>query len=132
MQRNTGGCLCGAVRYEVRGKLRGVVYCHCSQCRRQTGHCVAATEVDDDCLSVAGAERVRWFEASPTARRGFCGTCGSVLFWKGLKSPTTAIMAGGFDLPSGLEAVGHIFVADKGDYYEIADGLPQSPGGGES
>ena len=131
MQRHEGGCLCGAVRYEVRGSLSGVVYCHCSQCRRQSGHFYAATEVDDECLSVTGEDRVKWFAASETARRGFCGTCGSILFWKGVDAPTTAIMAGGFDLSSGLEAVGHIFVADKGDYYEISDGLPQAPGSGQ-
>ena len=131
MEIHEGGCLCGAVRYEVRGSLRGVVYCHCSQCRRQSGHCYAATEVDDDCFSMSGGEQVRWFAASEHARRGFCATCGSALFWKDLRSPTISVMAGGFDLPSGLEAVGHIFVADKGDYYEITDGLPQSSGAGD-
>ena len=45
-QMRTGGCLCGAVRYQVRGPLRSVVMCHCSQCRRQTGHVMAATALD--------------------------------------------------------------------------------------
>lgn len=124
-ERHEGGCLCGAVRYETRGPLRGVVYCHCSQCRRQTGHHYAATDVDDDRLTVRGGENVAWYEASDFARRGFCRHCGSALFWKHKDSTKTSIMAGGFDRPSGLRAEAHIFVADKGDYYEIADGLPQ-------
>ena len=132
MQRNTGGCLCGAVRYETEGVLRGVVYCHCSQCRRQSGHHYAATDVDDDHLRVEGEDHLTWFSASDFARRGFCRVCGSALFWKDSRSPRTSVMAGSFDLPSGLKATGHIFVADKGDYYEIADGLLQSPDGRDS
>jgi hypothetical protein len=122
---NKGGCLCGAVRYTVAGPLRGVVYCHCSQCRRQTGHYYAATNVADDRLEVEGAENLTWYAASDFAKRGFCRHCGSVLFWKHNELDQTSIMAGGFDSPSGLAGEAHIFVADKGDYYEIADGLPR-------
>jgi hypothetical protein len=125
-----GGCLCGAVRYTVTGRLRGVVYCHCSQCRRQTGHFYAATDVDDDRLEVEGAEELTWYEASDFARRGFCRRCGSALFWKHKDRTKTSIMAGGFDTPSGLVAQAHIFVADKGDYYAIDDDLPQYPQSG--
>ena len=122
---HTGACLCGAVRFTARGPLRGVVYCHCSQCRRQSGHFYAATNVEDDRLEVAGAERITWFSASPQARRGFCSTCGSAMFWKHGDLAHTSILAGSFDKPTGLEGEAHIFVADKGDYYEIDDALPQ-------
>jgi hypothetical protein len=120
-----GGCLCGAVRFEARGRLRGVVYCHCTQCRRQSGHHFASTNVADDRLEITGAEHVTWFAASMDAARGFCSRCGSVLFWKHRKLDHTSINAGCFDTPSGLKGSHHIFVADKGDYYEITDGLPQ-------
>ena len=128
MDVKTGGCLCGRVRFEARGPLRGVVYCHCSQCRRQTGHHYAATDVADDSLTVEGSEHLTWYAASDFARRGFCRHCGSALFWKNDSLAQTSIMAGSFDQPSGLTATSHIFVADKGDYYEIGDGLPQHPG----
>lgn len=122
---HTGGCLCGAVRFATRGPLRGVVYCHCSQCRRQTGHFYAATNVAEDDLALEGAEGLTWYRASGFASRGFCATCGSALFWKRDGAGDISVMAGAFDRPSGLAGECHIFVADKGDYYEIGDGLPQ-------
>lgn len=120
----TGGCHCGAVRYTVTGPLRDVIYCHCTQCRRQTGHFVAATRVADDALEINGADELTWYAASSDAKRGFCRHCGSLLFWKAEGSDMTSIMAGSLDLPTGLTASHHIFAADKGDYYELADGLP--------
>lgn len=120
-----GGCLCGGVRFRARGRLRGVIFCHCSQCRRQSGHFVAATSASDADLTVEGGPHLAWYAASADARRGFCRTCGSLLFWKQEGTDTTSIMAGAFDRPTGLAGDSHIFVADKGDYYEICDGLPQ-------
>lgn len=128
--RHTGRCLCGAVSFQTQGELRGVIYCHCSQCRRQTGHFYAATNVADDRLDVTGAENVSWFSASAQARRGFCRICGSALFWKPVDGDYTSIMAGLFDQPTGLEGKCHIFVADKGDYYELNDQLPKFPASG--
>jgi len=125
MEKRTGGCHCGAVTYSVTGPVREVIYCHCIQCRRQSGHFFAATACDDDQLSVARGENLTWYEASENARRGFCQTCGSLLFWKANGSDRTSIMAGSFDKPSGLTESHHIYAGDKGDYYEIADGLPQ-------
>lgn len=125
MENRTGQCHCGAVTFEVTGPVREVIYCHCGQCRKQSGHIVAATACRDDQLSVSGEENLTWYAASEKARRGFCKTCGSHLFWKANGSDATSIMAGSFQKPSGLHSGHHIHVADKGDYYEIADGLPQ-------
>lgn len=127
MFENSGSCLCGAVRFHTRGALRGVVHCHCTQCRKQSGHHFASTNVADDRLTIDGAENVAWHQSSEDAKRGFCRTCGSVLFWKHRKLDYTSINAGAFDKPTGLKGAMHIFVADKGDYYDIADGLPQFP-----
>lgn len=123
--KRTGHCLCGAVRFRTAGELRSVVACHCEECRRQSGHFVAATSVADDALEIDGGDRITWFKASAFARRGFCKTCGSVLFWKHEAEARTSIMAGAFDAPTGLMLAQHIYCAEKGDYYEIADGLPQ-------
>ncbi len=123
-------CLCGQISITVAGPLREVIYCHCTQCRRQTDHFVAATAAQDSDMSIDGAEHITWYAASPGARRGFCATCGSNLFWKAAGSTSTSIWAGAFDKPTGLAASRHIFVADKGDYYTIDDGLPQFAQGG--
>ncbi|HVK91187.1 MAG TPA: GFA family protein [Mycoplana sp.] len=120
-----GHCLCGTVRFRTAGPLREVIACHCSQCRRQSGHFYAATNVKDANLAVEGADNVAWYRATATAGRGFCRTCGSVLFWKGDETDYTSIMAGAFDQPTGLKIACHIYCADKGDYYEIEDGAPQ-------
>lgn len=120
----TGSCHCGAVSFITRGDLRDVVYCHCGQCRKQTGHFVAATRSEDALLEISGAENLTWYAASGEAKRGFCSTCGSAMFWKSNDSTYTSIMAGSFARPSGLKASHHIFVGDKGDYYEICDNLP--------
>jgi hypothetical protein len=122
---HSGSCLCGAVRFKTRGALRGVVYCHCSQCRKQSGHFVAASSAKDADIDIEGAEALTWYGASDVAKRGFCRTCGSLLFWKHNELDQISIMAGSFDRPSGLFGESHIFVGDKGDYYSINDALPQ-------
>lgn len=119
----TGGCLCGQVTYKVTGPLRPVIACHCVQCRKTSGHHVAATSVRRDQIEITG--EVTWYRSSETARRGFCAICGSNLFWDGA-GENLSIMAGTLDAPTGLAVKGHIFTADKGDYYDITDGLPQS------
>lgn len=126
---HTGGCLCGAVRYAVTGALRDVVGCHCSQCRRTTGHFLAATAARHANFTVVKDSGLKWYQSSPGARRGFCSECGSTLFWEGRGKPHVSIAAGTLDDSSGLRTVCHIHVADKGAYYEIEAGVPQSADG---
>lgn len=119
----SGRCLCGAVTF--RGTCPDDVLraCHCGQCRRWSGHVWAAVGARD--LSIEGP--VRWFASSEAAERGFCPDCGSALFWRARGAVETDVAAGALDQPTGLRMQGHIFVADKGEYYDIADGLPQWP-----
>ncbi len=123
----SGSCLCGTISYKVDGPLRSVTACHCSQCRKQTGSFYTATGMADSDITIEGADNLTWFEASPEAQRGFCKTCGSALFWKWKGSHSTSIMAGTLDGDTGLKLVEHIFVADKGDYYDLVDDLPKHP-----
>ena len=120
-----GSCLCGKVTYQVNGELRDVIACHCHQCRKQSGHYYAATNVADAELEINGNENLTWYQASPDARRGFCTTCGSALFWKHNADEFTSILAGSLDNDVNVKLTGHIFVADKGTYYDISDDLPQ-------
>ncbi|MEM8592692.1 MAG: GFA family protein [Pseudomonadota bacterium] len=119
-----GSCLCGAVRFEVMSDSIPSSACHCGQCRRWSGHFWAAGWVPESEVRVEG--EVSWFASSDTARRGFCGRCGSALFWKHNDEAEISFALGALDGPTGLSLDKHIFVADKGDYYDIADGLPQS------
>ena len=119
----SGSCLCGSVRYEARGPLREVSYCHCGQCRRTSGHFVAATAVPPDCLTLTKSAGLTWYTSSDSAQRGFCAICGSSLFWRPHSGTHVSIMAGTLDGPTGLRASEHIYVSSKGDYYSIDDGI---------
>jgi len=124
---HTGSCLCGAVRFEVVGELSPPDACHCSQCRKQSGHFWASTDVERAALTIHGSERLTWYRSSERVRRGFCSTCGSSLFWEPIGKQKIAVAMGAFDTPTGTQLGMHIHVANKGDYYPIADGLPQHP-----
>lgn len=125
---HAGHCECGAVRYRVRGRIRDSVVCHCGQCRRSHGHSPGYSKARNSELTIEGEDAVRWYASSPEAKRGFCKKCGSSLFWRMEGADGTSITAGSLERPTGLKTARHIFAADKGDYYEIADGVPQDPG----
>lgn len=124
----SGGCLCGAVRYRTEEPLRHVHACHCTQCRKSSGHFVAATDAPRDSVTITGTEAITWFESSPGIRRGFCSRCGSQLFWDDRAGSDLSIGAGTVD--TGLEAriETHIFCASKGHYYDIEASAEQWPG----
>lgn len=123
--RANGGCLCGAVRFEVTGPLRPVVYCHCGQCKKTSGNFVAATDCAMEDLVLKAANRLRWYASSDVAERGFCSDCGSNLFWRPKDGSHMSIFAGTIDGPTGLRAKAHIFIESASDFLTIADGLPQ-------
>lgn len=121
-----GSCLCGGVRYVLEGNLRNSVACHCVQCRKTSGHYVSATQVAAGQLDITQSATLRWYASSPKAERGFCSTCGSSLFWRHADDGgAVSVMSGTLDGTTGIATEKHIFVADKGDYYDIADDLPQ-------
>jgi hypothetical protein len=129
-----GGCLCGAVRFEVRGPLRDVLICHCEECRRWNGHAAACTAARREDLVLLEDSTLRWIESPRSdahARRGFCGQCGSSLFWDAPERPTVSIMAGTLDAPTGIRTISHWYVSQTGDYYDLPDdGLPRHARGG--
>lgn len=118
-----GSCNCGACRFEITGKVWGVSNCHCGQCRKQSGNVWASAVVEKTDIEIIGD--VKWYASSDSAKRGFCAACGCTLFWKHNEETSMSFSLGAIDGPTGLRIEKHIFVADKGDYYEIADGLPQ-------
>ncbi len=126
-----GRCLCGAVAFTVDGEaFDDRTACHCSQCRRWSGHYWASVSGPMDKFRIdAGEDKIKWRHASDVARRGFCSDCGASLFWHAhgveRSKHRIAVAFGALDAPTGARLEHHIFVADKGDYYDIADGLPQ-------
>ena len=126
----SGSCLCGAVRYRVAGPMRQVISCHCSQCRKQTGHYLAATGALMKYFELIEQRGLQWYRATEKAKRGFCGICGSTMFWLADGADRISIAAGSLDGESGLSTAAQIFVADKGDYYDLDEGPPQYAAGG--
>lgn len=119
-----GSCLCGAITYQVSGPLRPVIACHCTQCRKTSGHHVAATAAAPDDVIITGEPQ--WYRSSDQAERGFCPVCGSNLFWR--RPDHLSIFAGTLDEHPELHMAAHIFCDDKGRYYDITDGLPRAGG----
>ena len=126
----TGGCLCGAVRYEIHGPLRNIVNCHCSKCRRFHGNVGAYTSIRYADLKLIQQTGLKWYDSvtdeTPNVQRGFCSKCGSSLFWHPTGRKTIAVAAGSLDEPTGLHTTRHIWVSQQGDYYELTDDLPRS------
>lgn len=131
----TGRCLCGAVAYEIHGPLREVLLCHCEECRRWHGHFSAFTATTREALVLREEQGLRWTDSPNSdarARRGFCGECGSSLFWDPPDRPMICVAAGTLDDSRGLRAASHWYVTQVGDYYELADdGLPRHARGGD-
>ena len=115
----TGGCLCGAVRYEVARPLRDVILCHCAMCRKAHGHVGAYTAAPKSALRLTESRALKWHVSSAIARRGFCGECGGTLFWEGADRDTISIAAGTLDGATGLRTTLQIHIDSAGDYYPI-------------
>lgn len=120
-----GSCLCGAVSFLVEGELTPPDACHCNQCRKASGHYWASTDVPRTALTISGQEQLAWYRSSEKVKRGFCKNCGSPLFWDAAGRQNISISMGAFEQPTKVRMEKHIFVPDKGDYYDIADGLPR-------
>ncbi len=124
---HSGSCLCGAVKFEVAADLHPPDACHCIACRKSSGHYFVSTDIPRSAITLQGAENITWYQSSEKIRRGFCRLCGATLFWDPTHRDWTSIAMGAFDTPTGTQIKMHIFVAEKGDYYAITDGLPQNP-----
>lgn len=118
-----GSCLCGTIRWRALGPMRNIIACHCVQCRKTSGHFSAYSSLDHDEIVIEGD--VTWYRSSAEAQRGFCATCGSVMFWQPEGEARVSVAAGSIEGASGLKIISHIFCGSKGDYYDIADGVPQ-------
>lgn len=122
-----GRCACGAVAFEVANARDTITFCHCTQCRRTSGHYWASTRAELSDVTFSREDGLTWFASSDTARRGFCKFCGSSLFYQPVGANHLGIAAGCLDLPTQMTPAKHIFTADAGDYYTIPDDAPHIP-----
>ena len=123
-----GGCLCGAVRYEIDAPFADAVYCHCSQCRRASGSAFAANAgvAKAHFKLVAGQAALRAYESSPRKLRWFCSRCGSPVYNLTPHQPNAVrVRLGTVDGDPGIRPDCHIFVGSKAPWDEIRDALPQ-------
>ena len=123
-----GSCLCGGVRYEVHGPLRGMLHCHCTMCRKAHGAAFRsrASVRAADFRWVQGEDLLTWSESSPGNHRGFCRVCGSPLLSRFDFEPSFyGLPLGALDDDPGVRPKIHMFVAFKAPWFEITDDLPQ-------
>jgi hypothetical protein len=128
----TGRCVCGGVSYELRGDLRGILVCHCVECRRYHGTSGAYTAVAREGLTLRDDEGLlRWFpgpQSETGGERGFCSRCGSSLLWREPDSATYSVAAGTLEGATGLRIMQHIWYSQRADW-EPEDHLPRAPRG---
>lgn len=128
----TGGCLCGAVRYEGNAEPMISGYCHCKRCQKLSGTAFATVlAVPTESLKIRG--KVTYYDSKAdsgnTARNGFCATCGSRVLGDTTQMPElTAIMAGTLDDPSELKPMMNIYTESAQPWDSIGTDLPSFPG----
>ena len=125
-QDQTGGCLCGAVRFTVTGPVSEPIACHCRECQRQSGNYWVAVSAPSDRVEITG--EVGWVSVSRQARRGFCPRCGGFLFWQPASGASIDMGLGNLDDASGLTLAGHLW-CDEAPLPLPDDGTPHYPRG---
>lgn len=124
-QQLSASCLCGGVAFRLPGPAGDIHACHCTQCRKLSGHYSASFDADEAGVVYSASATLAEYATPGGGRRGFCTGCGSSLWFKA-QDGAFSVEAGVVDGPTGGRLAQHIFVADKGDYYAITDGLSQA------
>ena len=123
----TGGCLCGAVRYEAEVNLNDAFYCHCKICQKLSG-----TPAGIDAFVKPGTMKFtrgnpKFFQSSPFAKRGFCAECGSRLFWAAPEKPDwDNVPIGSLDHPEKVVPSEHICAESQLSWYKANEDLPHN------
>jgi hypothetical protein len=125
----TGGCNCGAVRFELHALPMGSSYCHCRRCQRRTGTAASAnaSAAPGSFRIVAGEQIVRVWRPAGGSEKWFCGNCGSALFSRTPGDPDRiGVRMGAFDDDPGIRPTARQFVAYAAPWEPIPDdGLPR-------
>lgn len=122
----SGGCLCGAIRYQATGSVLYLCYCHCESCRRAAGAAMVAwgTFLRRNFALTKG--ELNEFVSSPGVSRGFCAACGtSLTYHRDGRPQEIDVTLASLDDPALLKPNVHLWVRDKLPWVTIDDGLPQ-------
>jgi hypothetical protein len=125
-----GGCLCGAVRYEIKGAVANPCFCHCASCRRATGAPLVpwGTFARDAVRITHGT--LSEFHSSPQVWRGFCSRCGTSLTYRHeARAAEIDVTLATLDDPSAITPLMHVWVAERLPWVTIGDQLAQFPAG---
>jgi hypothetical protein len=124
--RYTGGCMCGAVRYQLTGEGTNLCYCHCASCRRAAGApAVPWGTFARDAFSVTRGHLAE-YRSAPPVLRGFCAQCGtSLTYCHQRRAAEIDVTLASLDDPGALAPTMHVWVSDKLPWVSISDGLPQ-------
>ena len=112
-------CLCGGIKIRIKGKLRYVSNCHCSQCMKTHGNFASYTSCPENNLTFINKKTLKWYKSSKIAKRGFCSRCGASMFYKKYNSKNISIAAGMLNNPTNLKTNSNIFTHGKLDYYKL-------------
>lgn len=115
----TASCLCGGIKFKLKGKLRPVSNCHCSQCMKTHGNFGSYTNCPEKNIQFINKKTLKWFKSSKIAKRGFCFKCGASIFYKKNKNENISISAGMINKPTNLKTSLNIFTYGKLDYYKL-------------
>lgn len=122
-----GQCLCGGVAFSIPLQEH-VETCHCRMCNRWSGGPFIDMQAKRDSIMFERDSTLVWYDSSEWAERGFCGTCGSNLFYRMKQGDSVAVLAGSLDLPPGIALKQEIFIDEKPDYYDLAGDRPRLTG----
>ena len=122
-----GACLCGAVRYEIEGKVSGIGMCHCSVCRKASGAVSNAALVTAarSFRWVSGEDQLKSYSRPSGYTTTFCTSCGSPMPRRHENGKVVMLPAGSLDDDPGTGVAQHIFVGSKAGWDEIAGDAPQ-------
>lgn len=122
----TGGCHCGAVRYEVNGAPKHVALCHCVDCRKSAGAPMVAWAAFTEAEFSLTKGEPKTINSSGAAYRSFCGECGTGLFYRNAEflPGIVDIQSATMDDPDALPPTAHIQVAERIGWMETAHNLP--------
>jgi hypothetical protein len=125
MKKWTGGCLCGALRYEAAVSESENWYCHCRMCQKATGSVVSTSALIKKSQLRMLKGTAKFYQSSTDIERGFCANCGSPMFFRPIKEDWISILSGTLDDPEVAPPQGHYGVESRISWLKIVDDLKQ-------